>query len=123
MPNGLPMSYRTPGRGIGAVGRRQADSPQRDFYESIRREGATGKTVSSTHLLPTNWDWQRLTDEQATAWRREIEQLVIKLISISLITDQLAVSEFRRHRVKALVRADNGHEAYLAITAEGVSDP
>ncbi len=108
---------------IGAAGRRQADSPQRDFYESIRRECTTGKTVSSTHLLPTDWDWQRLTAEQATAWRREMKHLVIKLISISLTTGQLAVAEFRRHRVKALVRADNGHEAYLAITAEGVPDP
>jgi len=108
---------------IGAAGRRQADSPQRDFYESIARECTTGKTVSSAHLLPAEWDWKRLRAEQAVAWRREMKHMVIKLIAMSLTTGQLAVAEFRRHRVKALVRADNGHEAYLAIIAEGVPDP
>ena len=34
----------------------------------------------------------------------------------------LAVAEFRKHRIKALGRAANGHEAYLAIIAEGVPD-
>ncbi|MGH8824085.1 MAG: hypothetical protein ACRDVN_06375 [Jiangellaceae bacterium] len=37
---------------IGAAGRRQADSPQRDFYESTQRECTTGKTVSTSGLLP-----------------------------------------------------------------------
>ena len=49
--------------------------------------------------------------------------MVIRLVAISLRTGQLAVAEFRNHRIKALVRADNGHEAYLAIIAEGVPDP
>jgi len=37
---------------IGAAGRRQADSPQRDFYESIERGCTAGKTVSTSRLLP-----------------------------------------------------------------------
>jgi hypothetical protein len=37
---------------IGAAGRRQADSPQKDFYESIKRECTTGRTVSTEGLLP-----------------------------------------------------------------------
>ena len=49
--------------------------------------------------------------------------MVIRLIAMSLTTGQLAVAEFRQHRIKALVRADNGHEAYLAIIAEGIPDP
>ena len=52
-----------------------------------------------------------------------MKRLVITLINMSLTTGQLAVAEFQRHRVKALVRADNGHEGYLAIIAEGVPDP
>ena len=32
-------------------------------------------------------------------------------------------AEFHDHRIKALVRADNGHEGYLAIVAEGIPDP
>lgn len=108
---------------IGTGGRRQADSPQRDFYQSIARECMTGKTVSSIRLLPTEWDWKRLTAEQAVAWRREMKRIVVRLISMSLRTGKLAVVELRNHRIKALVRAENGLEAYLAIVAEGVPDP
>lgn len=121
LPNELP-----PGVGswwIGAAGHRQADSPQRDFYESIRRECTVGKTVSTARLLPAEWDWKRVSAEQAVAWRREMKRLVIHLVAMSLTTGHLAVAEFRSHRVKALVRADDGHEAYLAIIAEGIPDP
>lgn len=108
---------------IGGAGHRQADSPQHDFYESIKRECTKGKTVSSAHLLPTEWDWKRLTAEQAVAWRREMKRMVIRLIAMSLNTGRFAEAEFRQHRVKALVRAGNGHEAYLAIIAEGIPNP
>lgn len=108
---------------IGAAGRRQADSPQRDFYDSITRECTVGKTVSSVGLLPTEWDWKRLTAEQAIEWRREMKRIVIRLITMSIISGKPAVAEFRRHRLKALVQSDNGHEAYLAIIAEGIPNP
>lgn len=107
---------------IGAAGRRQSDSPQHDFYATLQRECTSGKTVSTAHLLPGDWDWKRLNAEQAVAWRREMKRLVIRLIAMSLTTGHVAVAEFRAHRIKALVRAANGHEAYLAITAEGVPD-
>lgn len=118
--------WAPPSRGawwIGAAGRRQNDSPQRDFYAVLQRECTTGKTVSSQHLLPGEWDWKRLSSEQAVAWRREMKRIVVRLISRSLQSGRVAVAEFRRHRLKALVRAANGHEAYLAIMAEGVPDP
>lgn len=121
VPDGLP-----PGIGtwwIGAAGRRRADSPQRDFYESIQRECTSGRTVSTVCLLPAEWDWKRLRAEQAIAWRRKMKRIVIRLISMSLTSGNMAVAEFRSHRVKALIRADNGHEAYLSIMAEGVPDP
>jgi hypothetical protein len=108
---------------IGAAGRRQADSPQRDFYAALQRECTTGRTVTSGHLLPSEWDWKRLAAEQAVAWRREMKRMVIELIAMSLRTGNVAVGELRNHCIKALVRADNGHEAYLAIIAEGVPDP
>ena len=108
---------------IGAAGRRQADSPQRDFYAALQRECVTGRTVASDHLLPGDWDWKRLTAEQAVAWRREMKRIVTRLIATSLKTGQLATAEFRKHRIKALVRAEDGHEAYLAVIAEGVPDP
>jgi hypothetical protein len=108
--------------GVGAAGRRQNDSPQRDFYAALLRECTTGKAVSTDHLLPGNWDWDRLKAEQAVAWRRHMRRLVIALIATSLKTGHLAVAEFRSHRIMALVRAANGHEAYLAIIAEGIPD-
>ncbi|MEO8106172.1 MAG: hypothetical protein ABI720_02545, partial [Actinomycetes bacterium] len=115
-----------PSRGawcIGAAGRRQADSPQRDFYAALQRECTTGRTVTSDHLMPADWDWKRLAAEQAVAWRREMRRMVIRLIAMSLESGHLAVAEFREHRIKALVRAEDGNEAYLAIFAEGVPDP
>ena len=121
----LPEWVR-PSRGawwVGAAGRRQADSPQRDFYATLQRECMTGKAVSSDHLLPAEWDWKRLAAEQAVAWRREMKSMVIRLVAMSLRSGHLAIAEFQNHRIKALVRAENGHEAYLAIIAEGVPDP
>lgn len=108
---------------IGAAGRRRNDSPQRDFFAALQRECSTGKTVSTDHLVPTDWDWKRLSAEQAVAWRREMKRMVVGLIAMSLKSGNLAVAEFRKHRIKALVQASNGHEAYLAIMAEGVPDP
>lgn len=108
---------------IGAAGHRKADSPQRDFYASITRECTTGKTVSSRRLLPTEWDWNRLTAERSIAWRREMKRIVIGIVAMALTSGKLAVAEFRDHRLKALVRADGGHEAYLAIVAEGIPNP
>lgn len=121
-----PPDWARPNRGvwwIGAAGRRQADSPQRDFYATLQRECTIGKTVSSNRLLPADWDWKRLAAEQAVAWRREMKRIVLRLVVMSLKTGHLAVAEFRNHRLKALVRAENGHEAYLAIIADGVPDP
>jgi hypothetical protein len=36
---------------------------------------------------------------------------------MSLKSGHLPVAEFRKHRIKALVRVENAHEAYLAIIA------
>lgn len=121
VPGALP-----PGIGrwwIGAAGKRQNDSPQRDFYALIKRECTTGKTVSTDRLLPQEWDWKRLTVEQAYAWRREMKRLVLHLVAESLRSGKVMVAEFKDHRVKALVRAENGHEGYLAIFAEGIQNP
>ncbi|HEX6232337.1 MAG TPA: hypothetical protein VFZ63_04350 [Jiangellaceae bacterium] len=121
LPDGLP-----PGVGvwwIGAAGRRQADSPQRDFYVSIQARVHLWQTILTVHLLPVEWDWNRLGAEQAVAWRREMKRIVIRLIAMSLTTGRFAIAEFRNHRVKALVRADDGHMAYLTIIADGIPVP
>lgn len=50
--------------------------------------------------------------------RRALSEIVAR----SLRCGQKVVAEFRHHRVSALVRADDGQEAYLAIGAEGLPD-
>jgi hypothetical protein len=70
-----------------------------------------------------DWDWDRLAGRQAVASRREKKRVVTGLVAMSLKDGHLAAAEFRKHRIKALVRAKCGHDAYLAIIAEGVPDP
>lgn len=52
-----------------------------------------------------------------------MKRLVIRLVAASLKSGRAMTAEFRTHRITALVRAENGHEGYLAIVAEGVPDP
>ncbi|MDQ6525012.1 hypothetical protein RB608_15440 [Nocardioides sp. LHD-245] len=108
---------------IGAAGRRQSDSAQHDFYAVLEKECTTGKTVSSEHLLPLEKDWKRLALEQAFAWRVDMKRLVVRLVAESVKSGRPVSAEFRNHRITALVRADNGHEGYLAIVADGIADP
>lgn len=118
----LPETFTLGHWWVCAAGKRQADSPQHDFYEGIKRECTRGGTVSSAHLLPQSWDWRRLDAEQALQWIRDLRRTVIHLIAMSLKCGHLAVAEFQQHRIKALVRAEDGNDAYLAIVAEGIPD-
>lgn len=108
---------------LEAAGRRQGDSAQRDFSAVLEKECTTGKTVSALHLLPGDKDWKRLALEQAYAWRIDMKHMVIRWVAASLTSGRAATAEFRKHRITALVRAENGHEGYLAIVAESVPDP
>jgi hypothetical protein len=121
LPGSLPPGMAT--WWIGAAGRRQADSRKHDFYAALEKECTSGSTVSTDRLLPTEWDWERLRVEKSLAWRREMKRLVIRLIIMSMKRGIVAMADFGHYRIKALVRADNGNESYLAIMTEGVMDP
>lgn len=119
---------------IGAAGPRQADSPQRDFYDQLKSEsvrkakslpdGHSSKgTVSTSHLLPQEWDWKRLVAEGGVRWRRELQLMVLDIIAKSLRTNKVVVAESRHHYIKAFVNAESRDEAYLVIGAEGIPDP
>lgn len=108
---------------IGAAGHRQSDSVQHDFYALLQKECTSGKSVSTEHLLPGEKDWKRFALEQAYAWRVDMKRIVVRLVADSLKSGRSVRAEFRKHRITALVRAENGHEGYLAIVAEGVADP
>jgi hypothetical protein len=104
--------------------RREGD--RGEFYAALeaeaRRRGGKGNP-STSHLLPADWDWKRLAAELAEAWRSRLQRVVLELVARSLRSGKAHVAEFRHHRVSALVRADDGDDAYLAIIAEGIPDP
>jgi hypothetical protein len=120
---------------IGAAGVRQDDSPQRDFYRLLQAEceaarkaenraGRSGPRASaySDGLLPTAWDWRRLVAEVATYEQVTMRTTLRRMAVKSLQTGKVVSLEFDRYRVRIAIRAANGHEAYLAISAEGAWD-
>ena len=120
-PEAVPQEIAT--WWIGAAGCRRSDSGHHDFYASLIRECTSGKSVSTDALLPGSWDWKRLLAERAIAWRREMKDLMLRLVAMSIRTGDVAMAEFQQYRIQALVRADEGYESYLAIITEGIPDP
>lgn len=110
---------------IGAAGRRE-DGSTRDFYEVLSAEAwRAGSKLhpTSDHLLPTVWDAKRLEVEHANQWVVETKRILLRLIARSLRCGQVVTAEYRNYEISALVRAENGNEAYLVIAANGVVDP
>ena len=107
---------------VGAAGERKADS-RSDFYGQLEREasreGRGTSEVSSAHLLPQSIDCERFLAEAAFNAVRAIREMVLTLIAKSLQDGRPYVAELRHHRITAMVRASDGAEAYLAVTAEG----
>lgn len=111
---------------LGAYGTREAGS-RGDFYEALKAE-AFAKSVDgeadSGHLLPSLvWDWKRLELELGLVWITALKRLVLRLVAKSLRDGHEYVGEAEKYRISALVRADDGHDAYLSIFAEGIPDP
>lgn len=119
---------------IGAVGHRRADSPKEDFYDRLEREcvarrksanasGAVVKTnVLSDHLLPGDWDVDRLRAELATHARRRLQQVVRDMAAKSLRTGHVVGFDFEGCQIRLLIHAPHGL-AYVAIGATGITDP
>jgi hypothetical protein len=110
----------------GAAGVRRDDSAS-DFYrqlraESLRRGRGTGKPNTS-HLLPQQVDADRLTAETAALAVEATRAMILGLVARSLIDGKAYAAILSGHIVTALVRAQDGGEAYLAIAAEGFIQP
>ena len=108
---------------LGAAGVRQADSAQSDFYarleaECLRARGAASEQsqhrTSSVHLLPKEIDWRRLLAEMATQARLRIAETVRDMARKSLESGSVINFELENYAVRVLVRADDGHEVYIA---------
>jgi hypothetical protein len=95
-----------------------------DFYtaleEEAKRQGGR-RSPSSDHLLPTDWDWLRLTAELAVAWQAEVRRLAISVVAASLEDGELHTAEFEHYTLSALVHPKEG-EAYLSLKASGFVD-
>jgi hypothetical protein len=119
---------------LGAAGTRRADSSQEDFYEQLTAEcrtrrhtenqgGAGHHTDTATgHLLPGEWDRDRLYAELAEHVRSGVQRLVRRMAAESLRTGKVIGFDFQGWQARVLIRADNGHEAYIAISALGLVD-
>jgi len=55
--------------------------------------------------------------------RFELQRFVRRMPARSLRTGNTVAFDFRGWRVSVLIRADNGHEAYIAVAAAGMVDP
>jgi hypothetical protein len=107
-----------------AAGIRESGS-RADFYaaleEDARRQG-NRRAPTSTHLIPSAWDWNRLSAELVIAWRSEVKRLVVKAIAASIEDGNSHTADFDHYRLSALVHAEGG-EAYLSLSAQGFVDP
>ncbi|WP_139135620.1 hypothetical protein [Micromonospora yangpuensis] len=110
---------------LGAAGRRQEGSGT-DFYralaDEVSRAGRGSGRTQSGHLLPAAVDIKRLRAELAVQLTMGIKRVVRQLVAGSIRTGRTSTVTLSRHRISALVRAQD-EEAYLAITAEGFIDP
>ncbi len=112
---------------LGAAGRRQSDSPQRDFYaslsdECVRRGKELGQSVSTRHLLPRPVDFKRWEAERVTLATTALQQVVREIVARAAQTGKWAVAEADRHELRARVHVADG-ETYLVISTEGYLDP
>jgi hypothetical protein len=110
----------------GAAGVRRDDSAP-DFYrqlqaEALRHGRGTGKP-STSHLLPQQVDADRLKAETATLAVEATRAMVLGLVARSLLDGKAYAAILSEHIITALVRANDGGEAYLAIAAEGFIQP
>lgn len=110
----------------GAAGVRRDDSAS-DFYrqlqaEALRQGRGTGKP-STSHLLPQQVDADRLKAETVTLAVEATRAMVLGLVARSLLDGKAYAAVLSEHIITALVRAEDGGEAYLAIAAEGFVQP
>lgn len=110
----------------GAAGVRRDDSAS-DFYRQIQAEAGrhgrgTGRP-STSHLLPQRVDTDRLEAETAALAIEATRAMILSLVARSLLDGRAYTAILSGHTVTAIVRAEEGGEAYLAITAEGFIQP
>lgn len=114
-----------------AAGRRESGSTN-DFYATLAagaqaarsRYNATHTPALTTntctrHLLPGDADWARFRAEAATRFERELATVVRDLTRASLLDGHEHNASVGGARLGLQVRADHGHETYVAVRIIG----
>lgn len=114
-----------------AAGRREAGSPE-DFYASLAKSGEAARArhnlahkpalATRTHtagLLPDRDDRLRILLEEGLTFVRRLEHIIPGMVRRSLRDGGEYCVAFAAFAVSVQVRADSGHETYVAIAIYG----
>ncbi|WP_369045141.1 hypothetical protein [Sinomonas sp. P10A9] len=101
---------------LGLAGLRQADSPQRNFYDNL--------PADSVSRFPVDKDWRRFEAELALAAVDASRRTVRKAAYISLTQGAVACFKLGTSmEVRARIRAEENGDAYLSLGGCGIYDP
>jgi hypothetical protein len=114
-----------------AAGKREEGSPD-DFYEALAGQARAARAqYNASHpapartktligpLLPGADDFKRHLLENATRQVRQLAAVVRSLTARSLSDGHEHAADFPAFRVGIVVRADEGHETYIAVRVTG----
>ena len=114
-----------------AAGRRESGSAD-DFYAVLAADGRAARArynaehkpalttdTYTAHLLPDADDWMRYQLEAAVRFVRHLESLIPDLVRQSLRDGREHAADLDTFSVGVQVRADDGHETYVAIRIMG----
>lgn len=107
-----------------AAGVRQDDSPQLDFYARLKKASfAAGEnTCSSDFLLPSAWDYDRLTAEAGVNAARVLRERVLVSAALSLRFSTIEIFTVGERDVRVRIHAHKDGRAYVVIGATGSGD-
>ncbi|WP_252540245.1 hypothetical protein [Streptomyces sp. RO-S4] len=118
-----------------AAGRRE-DGSGNDFYAALEAEGRAARArynvahadalrteTSTAHLLPAREDHVRYQAEAAVRFARRLRVTLLDLARASLRDGREHAVEFDTFTIGLQVRADDGHETYLAVRITGSVPP
>ena len=107
-----------------AGGVRSEDSPQLDSYSQLKAEAhrAGPHSCSTSFLVPTAWDDERLSAEAALNAVRIVHELVLDAAAESMINSDIRGFTIGDRDVRVRIRVHHDGQAYIAIGAVGSID-
>lgn len=118
-----------------AAGRRE-DGSGNDFYADLEADGKAARArynaahadalrtaTSTAHLLPSREDHVRYQAEAAVRFVRRLRATLLDLTRASLRDGREHAVDFDTFAIGLQVRADDGHETYLAVRITGSVPP